>query len=309
MKKLSVVVPLYNEEQVLPELVVRLSDALSATNVAYEIVFVDDGSSDGTVSILADTAKDDTRIKVVALSRNFGHQAAVSAGIDAVDGDAVVVMDGDLQDPPELIHDFLEKFREGFDVVYAIRRARKEVWWKRAGYNLFYRILSTFASGGVAIPRDAGDFSLMSRRVVDIIRAMPERNRYVRGLRAWAGFRQIGIPYNRDARYAGKTKYSLWKLVRFAYDGLFAFSYVPIMIVNAIGFLSSAVAFVGIIAVLYFKLFSTRDVPGFTATAVFILFFSGIQLIALGVLGEYMRRMYDEVKARPLYIIGKKINF
>lgn len=307
MKKLSVVAPVFNEEELVEELVSRISKTLK-TLKEWEgnIVIVDDGSNDDTFLKLTTLSKQAPNLSVVSLSRNFGHQAAVTAGIDHAKGDAIVVMDGDLQDPPELIPNLLEKHEEGFDVVYAIRAKRKEGFLKRGAYSLFYRILRLF-SNHVPMPKDAGDFSLISVRVADVIRRMPERNRFVRGLRAWAGFSQVGIPYQRERRYAGKPKYSFLKLMRLAYDGIFSFSYVPITIVTIIGFVSSLAAFVGIATVLYFRITQGREIPGFASLAIFILFFGGVQLVGLGVLGEYIRRMYDEVKQRPHYVVKSVI--
>lgn len=303
MKKLSVVVPLFNEQDGVDELIGRLSAVLDTIHGWHaEIIVVDDGSTDATVARLYTLQQQEKRLIVVALSRNFGHQAAVTAGLDHATGDAVVVMDGDLQDPPECIPALLHKHEEGFDVVYAVRRKRKEGVLKRFAYYLFYRVLHRL-SRQVPIPQDAGDFALMSRRVVLAMAAMPERNRFVRGLRAWVGFSQIGVSYERDARYAGTPKYSFTKLLRLAYDGIFSFSYVPITIVSIVGIVSSFVAFCGIGIVLYFRFVDGREVPGFAATAVIILFFAGLQLMALGAFGEYIRRIYDEVKQRPHYVV------
>ncbi len=303
MKKVSVVAPVFNEEETVVELVSRISNALKALKGwEGDIVIVDDGSRDGTLAHLTQLSLENPKLSVVSFSRNFGHQAAVTAGIDYAEGDAIVVMDGDLQDPPELIPELLQKHEEGFDVVYAVRAKRKEGFLKRGAYSIFYRIFRLF-SNHVLMPRDAGDFSLISRRVAEVMKRMPERNRFVRGLRAWAGFSQVGISYQRDHRYAGKPKYSFLKLLRLAYDGIFSFSYVPITLVTVAGFVSAILSFIGIVYVLYFRITEGREVPGFATLAIFILFLGGLQLMALGVLGEYIRRMYDEVKQRPHYVV------
>lgn len=303
MKKLSVVAPVFNEQETVEELVSRIFDTFkNLKGWEGDIVIVDDGSRDETFLKLTDLSNKNPNLSVVSFSRNFGHQAAVTAGIDHAKGDVIIVMDGDLQDPPELIPELLQKHEEGFDVVYAVRTKRKEGILKRSAYSIFYRILKLF-SNHVPMPRDAGDFSLISRRVAEVMKSMPERNRFVRGLRAWAGFSQVGILYQRDQRYGGKPKYSFLKLLRLAYDGIFSFSYVPITLVTIAGFISSFISFVGIVYVLYFRFVEGREVPGFAALAIFVLFFGGVQLMALGILGEYIRRVYDEVKQRPHYVV------
>lgn len=308
MTDISVVVPLYNEEENFPELTRRLHTTLQKMGVSYEVVFVDDGSHDSTPHLIFEHAKNTPSVKALIFSRNFGHQSAVTAGIEHAQGNAVVVMDGDLQDPPEFIASLYAKHLEGFDVVYAVRTKRKEIVWKRAAYLLFYRILNKLVSD-VYLPTDSGDFSLISHHVARTMRSMPERNRYVRGLRSWAGFKQTGLEYERDARFAGESKYSIWSLVKLGYDGIFSFSYMPISFVKTIGFLFSIVSFVGILIVLYFRLFTLRQIPGFASLAIMILFLGGVQLFSLGILGEYIRRIYDETKQRPLFVINKKIGF
>jgi dolichol-phosphate mannosyltransferase len=301
---ISVIVPIYNEGEVVLELYRRLQAVLAEHT--YEIIFIDDGSAPAPRA-LAQLATEDRQVKVLTLSRNFGHQSAVSAGLDHAQGDVVIVMDGDLQDPPEVIPAFLEKFKEGYDVVYGVRKKRKEVFWKRAAYFLFYRLLR--AGSHTSIPLDSGDFGLLSRRAANALstRAMPEHNRYIRGLRAWVGFNQAGVPYERAARAAGSSKFTLEKLFTLAYDGAFSFSHTPIKLMISGGFMLSLVAFVGIIVVLYRRLVET-PVEGFTSTAILILFFSGTQLLCLGILGEYIRRISDEVKNRPHYVIKESVN-
>jgi dolichol-phosphate mannosyltransferase len=269
------------------------------------MVFIDDGSSDGSLDVLEDAARQDSRIMVISLSRNFGHQAAITAGLDYVTGDATVVMDGDLQDVPEAIPQFVECFREGFDVVYAQRIRRKESWALRLCYYAFYRIMARLSD--VNLPFDAGDFGLMSRRVVDHLRRMPEHHRYLRGMRTWVGFKQVGISIERDARYAGKTKYSLMRLLRLASDGIFAFSIVPIRMTALLGaaavIASSMYAFYAIFA----KLFLNQSPKGFTALILMFTFLSGILLLFLGIIGEYVGRVYEETKGRPHYVVARII--
>lgn len=305
---LSVVIPLYNEEETIWELFRRLTAVLERQTLPHEVICVDDGSADQTPALLRKLALDDPRIRVIRLSRNFGHQCAVTAGLDHARGEAVIMMDGDLQDPPELIPDLIQKWRDGFDVVYAVRKRRKAPWWKGISYRMFYMIISRIATD-VDLPLNSGDYSLMSRRVVEAICALPERNRYVRGLRSWVGFSQVGVPFERGHRYAGKTKYTLEKLLKLACDGILSFSYAPIRCVTAAGFLVSLVAFVGILAVLAIWLFMSRSIPGFASLAIIVLFLGGIQLLSLGIVGEYIRRIYDESKGRTPYVVMEKIGF
>lgn len=308
MKTISVVIPLYNEEDALPEFIRRLVRVLHGISLPSEMVFVDDGSSDRTYELLGAILKTHQSMRVVRFSRNFGHQAAVTAGIDHASGDALVIIDGDLQDPPELIPEFIKKYNEGYDVVYGIRMKRKERWIMRFCYFLFYRILH-LTSSGVTLPLDSGDFSLISRRVAEVLRSMPERNRYVRGLRAWAGFLQTGVMYERDARYAGKTKYGFFRLLRLAYDGIFSFSYFPLRLITALGVFTSVSSFAVIAVLVYLRFFVNQYIPGWTSLAIAVLFLGGVQLISLGIIGEYLRRVYEEAKQRPLYIVKEKIGF
>ncbi len=301
----SVVVPLMNEQEVLPELYARLTTAMEGMGETHELVFIDDGSTDATLGILRSLVESDARVRVVSFSRNFGHQAAVTAGLRASRGSAVIVIDGDLQDPPEVIPQLAKAWRQGYKVVYAIRRGRKEAWIKRSAYDIFYRLLRTIAD--VEIPRDAGDFALMDRMVVDLLNAMPERNRFVRGIRAWVGFPQIGVEYERAAREAGSSKYSLRRLVVLALDGLVAYSFAPLRLVANGGFIVSAFAFLVIVHLVISKLFWGVEVPGWTSTVAVILFLGGIQLVALGVIGEYVGRIFDEVKRRPTYIVSEEL--
>lgn len=309
MSGISLVIPVYNEEDTLPILHNRLKTVLGEMGgIAHEVIYVDDGSKDGTRLILDALTKNDSRTRAIFLSRNFGHQAAISAGLDHACGEVVLIMDADLQDPPELIPEMYRHYKNGHDVVYAIRRKRKEHIFKRLSYSLFYRMMHA-GSGSAVLPRDSGDFALLSRRAVSHITTMPERNRYIRGIRSWIGFSQVGIEYERDERYAGDPKYSLIKLLKLAYDGIFSFTYLPLFIVNLLGVIFSFFAGIGIVAILILRFVTETYIPGFASTAILILFVGGIQLFMIGILGEYIRRIYDEVKQRPLYITEKKVNF
>jgi polyisoprenyl-phosphate glycosyltransferase len=302
--RLSVAVPVHNEEAILPELLRRLDAVLSAVpGGPHELVFVDDGSSDRTFDILAEAAARDSRILAISLSRNFGHQAALSAALDHVSGDLVVVMDGDLQDPPEAIPRLLEAQRDGYDVVYARRVGRKEAWMLRLSYFFFYRLIA--AVSNIRLPLDAGDFALLTRRVVENLRAIPEHHRYLRGLRAWVGFRQIGVPVERAERFAGQSKYGPIRLLRLALDGLLGFSMAPLRAASLLG-LAAIVGSLGYATyAVYVKLFSGKTPTGFTALIVGVTLLSGVQLLVLGIIGEYVGRVYEETKGRPSYIIGR----
>ena len=301
---ISVVVPLYNESENVAELVDRLGKALDGQR--HELVLVDDGSSDETPVLLRELALRSPEVKLLVLSRNFGHQAAITAGLEHASGDGVVVMDGDLQDPPEAIPDFIEKWIEGYDVVYAVRKKRKENLVKKVAYSGFYRILKNLSY--VAIPPDSGDFSLMDRKIVDILNHMPEHNRFVRGIRSWVGFRQVGLDCERHLRAAGATKYTYKKLMRLAYDGIISFSHVPLRIFSSIGMLVSLASFLSILVVLAIRLFTDKSIPGFATTAILILFLGGVQLLGIGMLGEYISRIFDEVKNWPNYIVAERVN-
>ena len=308
--KLSLIIPCYNEQEVLPGLYERVNAVLDKTGDDYEVILIDDGSADATLSIIEGFHAKDSRWKVLSFSRNFGHQTAVSAGIFYSSGDCVVVIDADLQDPPELIPDLIAKWKEGFEVVYAIRRKRKEGILKRLCYSVFYRLLTRTAN--IQIPIDSGDFCLMDRKVVDLVKSMPEANRFIRGLRAWVGFRQTGIEYERDARAAGKPQYTWGKLIHLAFDGLFSFSTMPLRMMTWFGFIISSLAFIFTTYTFiqrvfadFFIRYNFRLVPGFATTVIAILFFGGVQLICLGIIGEYIGRIYDEVKKRPLWVVKK----
>jgi glycosyltransferase involved in cell wall biosynthesis len=303
---LSVAIPVHNEESVLPELLQRLQLVLDALpGGPHEVVFVDDGSADRTFAMLSEAAAKDDRIVAISLSRNFGHQAAITAALDHVSGDAVVVMDGDLQDVPEVIPRFVESFEKGYDVVYARRVRRKEPVALRACYFLFYRMMASLSD--IRLPLDSGDFGLMSRRVVDQVRRMPEHHRYLRGMRSWVGFRQLGIPVERAVRHSGKSKYSLMRLIKLATDGIFAFSIVPIRAAALMGAFVIFLSSLFVLYALYAKIFEHKSPQGFTALLVAITFLSGIMLLFLGIIGEYVGRIYEETKARPQYVIGQRV--
>ncbi len=301
---ISIVVPLYNEEGNIDELLRRISDVLIGLDGSpdCEIVCVNDGSTDGTLERLRQIARTDDRMVIVDLSRNFGHQLAATAGIDAAVGDAVILMDGDLQDPPELIAEFIAQWRAGYDVVYATRRSRRgESRFKLLTARVFYRIVRRLTN--ISIPVDTGDFRLMSRRVVSALKTTRERHRFIRGLVSWVGFRQIGVPYDRDVRYSGKSKYPISKMVRFAIDGITSFSEVPLRFASYLGFFASAFAFIYVIFVLIRDALGYNE-PGYTSTIITVLFLGGVQLVGIGILGEYVGRIYEEIKARPLYIVA-----
>ena len=298
--ELSVIIPVFNEAENLPTLHGRLTRALVNLGMEYEIVLVDDGSQDQSPDILRRLEAEDQRIVIVEFARNFGHQVAISAGLEQSRGRVVCIMDADLQDPPEVLHTFLAKWREGWEVVYAIRTERKEWWGKRLAYAGFYRLLQRVAN--IDIPLDAGDFCVMDRRVVDLLVRMPERNRFVRGIRSWVGFKQIGVPYERHARHAGAPKYTFRKLLYLALDGLISFSHMPLRIITLLGFSVSFLSFLVALFYLVKKFTLGTGVPGFTTLVVSIFFLSGIQLMTIGVIGEYIGRISDEVKRRPLYV-------
>lgn len=302
---LSIVIPVFNEVEILETLCSRLSSVLSPITDDYEVIFVNDGSTDSSFQQLTAIATGDKRFRVVDLSRNFGHQMAITAGLQYASGMAVIIMDGDLQDPPELIPSFLEKWKEGFEIVYAIRATRKEGLLKRTLYKIFYRTLRALAN--IDIPPDSGDFGLMDRRVLDIINTMPERHRFIRGLRSWVGFQQTGVAYARDARFSGLPKYSFLKLIKLATDGLVSFSTAPLRLATAMGFIISCVSFLCIL-IYFYRYFTTPRVPGFTTLIILLLFIGGVQLITIGILGEYIGRIYDEIKHRPLFIVRETVN-
>jgi dolichol-phosphate mannosyltransferase len=301
----SVVVPLYNEAAVIDEMCRRLHAALGSLASPYEVILVDDGSADGTLERARAAHAADARVKVLSLSRNFGHQVALSAGLDRATGETVVMMDGDLQDPPELIPDMLAKWREGWEVVYAVKRSRQETLPKRLAFRAFHAILHRVAD--IDVPEGAGNLSLMSARVVEVLRHMPERARYLGGLRAWVGFRQIGVEFDRDARYDQKPRMSLRRLSGLALDAIFGFSRMPLRLAVYVGLLVSLAALGVGSWVLYERIFTTNAITGWASTIVSINLIGGTILITLGVIGEYVGRIYDEVKSRPLYVVKEEI--
>jgi len=304
----SIVVPCYNEEPVIEETHRRLTETLSYLGCSYEIVYVDDGSRDGTLAKLRLIQAGDETVRVLSFSRNFGHQMAVSAGIDHAQGAAIVLIDADLQDPPELIRSMLEKWREGYDVVYGQRHSREgETYFKVATARLFYRFINRLSD--VPIPLDTGDFRLMSRQVVDVLRRMPEKDRFIRGMVSWVGFRQCALPYERAKRYAGVSKYPLRKMVAFATDGILSFSIKPLRLATTMGFVTSGLAILGILYALVLRLWTSNWVSGWTLLIISVLFLGGVQLICLGIIGEYVGRIYSESKRRPLYLIGEALGF
>ena len=302
--RVSIATCLLNEEEVFPELLSRLTAVLnSLPGGPHEMVFVDDGSSDRTFAQIAAASEGDSRIVGVSLSRNFGHQAALSAALEQTSGDVVIVMDGDLQDPPEEIPRFLEAFNGGCDVVYARRTNRRESRLLRLCYHVFYRTIASLAD--MTLPLDAGDFSLISRRVVDQLVAMPEHHRYLRGMRTWVGFRQVGIPVSRAERVAGTPAYTTRKLFRLAFDGIFAFSMAPLRAAAVAGVLTTFVAFLFAGYAVIVRLVQGQSPQGFTALIVAMTFFAGVQLLFLGVIGEYLGRIYEETKRRPQFVISR----
>ena len=312
--ELSLVIPCYNESEVLPLFHARLLNCLNSLGVSWEVIFVDDGSSDGTYEQLAKMHQAEPRFKIISFSRNFGHQTAIYAGLSYASGQAVGIMDADLQDPPEILAACLARLREGYDVVYAVRRRRKENIALRAAYALFYRFLRLVAEAD--IPLDSGDFCLMNHRVAAVLRQMPERKVFVRGLRAWAGFRQTGLEYEREARAAGETKYPLRKLLRLATDGVFAFSTSPLRAATYLGLGAVGLTLISGMFVLAWRILGFRfmghtasELPGWTALIGGLLFLSGLQFLILGCIGEYVGRIYNEVKQRPRWIVRGTLGF
>jgi polyisoprenyl-phosphate glycosyltransferase len=302
--RLSIGIPLHNEEDVIPELLTRLVAVLDALpGGPHQVVLVDDGSSDGSRRLLTAAARRDSRLKVVALSRNFGHQAALGAALDHATGDALVLMDGDLQDEPEVIPELLRQHEAGADVVYARRASREEGLLLRAAYRVYYRLMSALSE--VPVPVDSGDFALLGAPVVAALRRMPERQRYLRGLRAWVGFKQVGVDVQRKARAAGRPKYTTWKLMQLALDGICSFSTVPLRAAALTGFIAIVAACAFSIYAVYMRIASGTVPVGFTASLIITTLLSGVQLLFLGVIGEYLGRVYAEAKGRPTYVVAE----
>ncbi len=304
---LSLVLPIYNEEEVIPELHNRLREFMGKLGLSSEVIFVNDGSRDRSMELLRGIADGEPRYRVLSFARNFGHQAAITAGIDSARGSAVVVMDADLQDPPEVVLTMIAKWREGFDVVYGRRRKRVgETWFKLVTARIFYRLFAAMIP--IEVPLDAGDFRLMSRSVVVAFRELRETHRFVRGMVAWVGFKQTEVLYDRPGRFAGETKYPLRKMVRFALDGITSFSILPLRFDTYLGMLMRAGSVGVIVWALLAKFAYKRVVQGWTATVIIIAFFASVQLLMIGILGEYIGRIYEEVKRRPLYVVGDTVN-
>lgn len=301
---LSVIVPVHNEEKNIGEMHRRLSETLQSMGLSYELIFVNDGSRDRSLTILKGLAQTDANIRFLSFSRNFGHQVAVTAGLDHCKGQAAVIIDGDLQDPPELIRELYDKHKEGFEVVYARRKRRKgESWLKRATAKWFYRVLSRITS--IEIPVDTGDFRIIDRKIIEVLRQMPEQQKFLRGQISWAGFRQTWIEYDRDERHAGKTSYTYRKMIRFALDGITSFSDFPLKFATIAGFVVSGIAFLLILYTLISFFFFDNNEPGWASLMVSVMFVGGIQLIGIGIIGEYIARLSANVRNRPLYVVSE----
>lgn len=308
MPNLSLVIPIWNEEDVIPELYRRVVEIMERTRESWELICINDGSSDRSLELLLELHQQDSRLKIINFSRNFGHQIAITAGADFAEGDAVIVMDADLQDPPEVVLRMIEHWRAGYEVVYAVRKSRQgETRFKLWSAGIFYRLLKRITD--IDIPVDTGDFRLMDRRVVIAMRALREQHRFMRGLSSWVGFKQIGIEYERAERYAGETKYSLGKMVRLAVSAITSFSYLPLQLATFTGFILAALSLLGIILTVILRLSGINALEGQATTLVSVLFLGGVQLIFLGIIGEYLGRIYDEVKHRPLYLISHAYGF
>jgi dolichol-phosphate mannosyltransferase len=298
----SVIAPIFNEKENLADLHRRVADVMESTGEAWELILVDDGSTDGSTDLIRELAKKDKRVRPIIFARNFGHQIAITAGWDYARGDAVVIIDADLQDPPELILEMAKKWREGYEVVYAVRTEREgESWFKLWTASLFYRLIYRITD--VKIPLDTGDFRLMDRKVVNVLRQMRERHRFPRGMSAWVGFKQIGVEYKRAARQAGETKYPFRKMFRLALNAVTGFSYFPLQVATFFGFISASLAILAMPVVIYLRVSGSQAFFGQATTLLAVLFLGGVQLICLGILGEYVGRLYDEAKGRPLYIV------
>jgi glycosyltransferase involved in cell wall biosynthesis len=298
----SIVAPVFNELENVPELYRRVKAAMDPLPGSWELILVDDGSTDGSTEAIRELARQDKRVRPVIFARNFGHQPAITAGWDYARGEAVVIIDADLQDPPELIPEMIAKWREGFEVVYAVRAEREgETWFKKITASLFYRIVYRITD--VKIPLDSGDFRLMDRKVVDVLKTMRERFRFPRGMSAWVGFRQVGIPYKRGVRFSGVTKYPFSKMFKLAMNAITGFSYFPLQLATYFGFATAGIAVIAIPVVAILRLTGSQFFGGQATTLIAVLFLGGVQLISLGVIGEYLGRVYDEVKGRPLYIV------
>jgi polyisoprenyl-phosphate glycosyltransferase len=303
-KLISIIVPVYNEEEVVVQFYARLKENLKDN---YEIIFIDDGSADQTLNLIKDIANNDQKVKILSFSRNFGHQFAITAGIDHCEGDAAIIIDADLQDPPEVIPEMIKKWKDGYNVVFAVRKKRKgENFFKRATASVFYRLIKHISN--IEIPLDTGDFRLIDKKVIETLKKMPEKSRFMRGLVSWVGFKQVALEYEREKRFAGKTKYPMRKMVNFALEGITSFSFFPLRLISLLGMMISFLTFVFILVVLWLRLFTSWTITGWTSLMLAILFLGGIQIIAIGILGEYLAKVFGEVKNRPHYILNEKIN-
>ncbi len=306
MKKItySIVAPIYNEIEIIDEFCKRIKTVMDTTGETWELVLVSDGSTDGSTERIRELASASEQIRALIFARNFGHQIAVTAGLDYARGDAVTIIDADLQDPPEVILDLIEKWKEGYQVVYAVRAEREgESWFKKFSASLFYRFIYKITD--VEIPLDTGDFRLLDRKVVDVMNSMREKHRFLRGMSAWIGYKQIGVEYKRAARFAGETKYPFKKMLQLALNAITGFSYFPLQVASYIGFVSAGLAIIAIPAVIILRMTGSQFFEGQTTTLISVLFLGGVQLISLGILGEYIGRLYDEAKGRPLYILSE----
>ena len=306
MKKITftIIAPIYNEIESIPELYPRMREVMDQTGEPWELILVDDGSTDGSTDMIRKLAENDEHVRPVIFARNFGHQIAVTAGVDYSRGDAVVIIDADLQDPPEVILDLIAKWREGFEVVYAVREEREgETWFKKTTAALFYRLIHAITN--VNIPLDTGDFRLMDQKVVAVMKQMREKHRFLRGMSAWVGFKQVGVNYKRKPRHAGTSKYPLKKMIQFALNAITSFSYFPLQLATYIGFIAAGLSVIAIPIIIILRLTTGTALLGQATTLVMVLFLGGVQLISLGIIGEYIGRIYDESKNRPLYIVAE----
>ena len=300
----TIIAPIYNELENIPELYPRVRDVMEQTGEPWELILVDDGSTDGSTEVIRKLAESDASVRPVIFARNFGHQIAVSAGIDYSRGEAVIIIDADLQDPPEVILDLIAKWREGYEVVYAVREEREgESWFKKTTASLFYRLIYRITD--VVIPLDTGDFRLMDAKVVSVMKQMREKHRFLRGMSAWVGFKQIGVPYKRKPRYAGTTKYPFSKMFKLALNAITSFSYFPLQVATILGFIAAGLSVLAIPVVAILRLTTGTALLGQATTLIIVLFLGGVQLISLGIIGEYIGRIYDEAKDRPLYIVAE----
>ncbi len=300
----TIVAPVYNEIESLAEFYTCIAEVMDQTGEMWELVLVDDGSTDGSTQLMKDIARKDPRVRLVIFARNFGHQIAVTAGLDFSRGNAVVVIDADLQDPPEVILELIARWREGYQVVYAVREEREgETWFKTFTASMFYRLIYKITE--VKIPQDSGDFRLLDRTVVNVMNQMREKHRYLRGMSSWVGFRQIGVPYKRAARYAGVSKYPLKKMIKLAFNAITGFSFLPLQLATYLGFLVTGLSILALIVIIVLRLTGSPVLMGQATTLMAVLFLGGVQLISLGIIGEYLGRVYDEVKGRPLYIVAE----